>query len=236
MVETRSTPLEAPHSLSSLISSFEEEKWYSGHLSIKTNLLLYKEFQWTQYNGTPHFTTHFNVKVANKNIRLFYWKSTSSCCHILFYLKSNPQVNLGFLGQKGRITSLSFLGFMSDHQLNTTLLASSNICCKPMDVLWTLTNVSSLVSSLMEVVIWMRFPKMGSFEIAWSLHGDMVWSDIHGVLLPNHALNRQALSLIIGENLLILFPWGYSNGDTHNGFRLHTLSVVYEFLVKGNTW
>lgn len=174
--------------------------------------------------------------MANKTIRLFYWKSPSGFCHILFYLQSNPQSNLGFLGQKGRIASLSFLGFMSNHQLNTTLLASSNICFKLMDVLWTSTNVSSLVSSLMEVVIWMRFPKMGSFEIVWSFHGDMVWSDAHGVLLPDHALNRQALSLILGDNLLIFFPWGYSNGDPHNGFGLHTLSLVYEFLVKRNTW
>ena len=49
---------------------FSRRKWYSDLLSAKTNLLLQKESPRTNYNCIPHSTTHFNVEMANTNIRL----------------------------------------------------------------------------------------------------------------------------------------------------------------------
>lgn len=84
---------------------FCRRKGYSDDLSKKTNVLLFKESQWTNQNCIPHFTTDFNVDMANI-IPGFCWSSRSSYCHILFYVQSKPQVSLGFLGRKGTKVSV----------------------------------------------------------------------------------------------------------------------------------
>lgn len=90
-----------------------------------------------------------------------------------------------------------------------------------------INKISGLVSALTEVVTWVRFPYIVSFEIIQSFPGYKAWSDIPRFLLPSGALNRKALSRLLEESTLYFLPWGCSHGDTAELFQTpHTVSHI----------
>lgn len=159
-------------------------------------------------------------KWSRKNVRLLLATLFYFLSHGLHFTSSpNHKWVLVFLVRK-EVASLSFLGFMSNPQLNTAFPTSNTSCFKSMDALWTSAKYPALFlfSKRFQSQI---FPRLGLLKQSSHFMASRFKAISREFHLPNFDLNREALPLFPEENALytrdsftVMVTWGMVSDDT----------------------